>query len=329
MAEDKKSNIFLFYGEDNYSSYQKLKSWQTAFSQKYGENSFIETIEGKSLNPAEFTTNIEAVPFLTEKRLIIVKDFLDRGKQEDQKKVAEHLEKVSDTCILVFFETEIPDKRTILFQRLKKVGKIEYFPMLTPLQIENFIKNKAKESQINISQPVISYLAAYLGQNLWNIYNELEKLKIYASGKEVSKEMIEELVTPSLSASIFKLTDAIAAKNPKQSIKILQILIDSGEDISKIFFMIVRHFRILIQICDMVNKKENQFSITKKLKLHPFVVQNTSNQAKNFNLEKLEKIYENLLKIDIGIKTGTIKITSQDNKPFALAIEKFILECCK
>ena len=78
--------------------------------------------------------------------------------------------------------------------------------------------------------------------------------------------------------------------------------------------MIVRHFRILIQVHEMVNKGENSFSITKKLKQHPFVIQKTSAQSKNFNQKKLEEIYRNMLETDKNLKTGVIKYYGKDNK---------------
>ncbi|MEK7086110.1 MAG: hypothetical protein AAB953_03810, partial [Patescibacteria group bacterium] len=90
-----------------------------------------------------------------------------------------------------------------------------------------------------------------------------------------------------------------------------------------------RHFRILIQVHELINKGENSFTITKKLQQHPFVIQKTSYQEKNFSKEKLEKIYQQFLEIDTKVKTGIIKSYKTDEKEFELAIEKLIIDCCK
>ncbi len=323
-------SVFLFCGEDTYTSTQKLHFWQEEFFKKYGEeNSNVEVINGESLDPVEFSTNIETLPFLTEKRLIIIKDFLKNGSDENQKFVAESLERAADFCIVVFFENSPPDRRTTLFQKIKKIGKIEEFPSLLPEDVTKWILEKARNENIKVGHEVASYLSSFCGQNLWTISHELEKLKLFSSDKEITKDMIDTLCTPSLTSSIFKLTDSVAARNAKESLKILKILVESGEEIGKIFFMIVRHFRILIQVKDMILKGERNPSIIKKLKLHPYVVDISSNQAKNFDIKKLEKIYEHLLKIDIGVKTGQIKSFQGDNKEFDLAIEKFIINCCQ
>ena len=302
--------------------------WKKEFIKKYGEDS-IETIYGKTLDSAEFSTNIEAIPFFSEKRMFIVNDFLDKGKTDDQKQVAENLAKLTDDCIILFHENKSPDKRTILFKRIAKIGKAEEFKGLSPLEISKWIRERAKKDDIKIDFKNSNYLSDHSGPSLWSISSELEKLKIYADGKEISKEMIDELCTQSLSSSIFKLTDAVAQKDTKQSLKTFEILNENGEDLMMIFFMLVRHFRILIQVHEMINKGENSFSITKKLRQHSFVIQKTSAQSKNFTMKDLEEIYKMLLDIDIKVKTGKIKSYAGNNKEFVLAIEKLIINCCK
>jgi len=326
--DNKKKSIFLFYGEDTYSSNQKLKVWKEEFIKKHGEDC-LEIIDEKTLNTQEFGTNIEAVPFLSEKRLIIIKDFLATKKTEKQKQVAENLDKAADSSIIVFHENKAVDKRMSLYKKISKIGQANEFKSLAPNEISQWISDRAKSENIKISFVNANYLGQTCGPDLWHISSELEKLKLFANGKEINKEMIDEISIPSISASIFKLTDAIAQKNTKNSLKTFNSLEESGEDLIKVFFMIVRHFRILIQVHEMVNKGENSFSITKKLKEHPFVIQKTSEQSKNFDQKKLEEIYANMLEIDKNVKTGVIKSYGKDNKQFILALEKLIISCCK
>lgn len=320
-------NIYLFYGEDTYSSAQMLLKWKTEFIKKHGETN-IETLEGKTLSTSEFNTNIQTMPFLADKRLIVIEDFLSKGSTEDQKKVAEALDDITESCILAFHENEMPDKRTTLFQKISKTGEAKEFPAMSPREVSKIILERSIIQNIKISAQISDYLSEYCGPDLWIISKELEKLATYANGKEITKEMIDELCCPSISASIFKLTDAIAARNKKESLRIFTNLRESGEEIPKTFYMIVRHFRMLIQIHEMLEKKENQFSITKKLKLNPYVVQIVSKQCKNFTTEKLTEIYGKLLQIDIDSKTGIIKSLQGDDSEFALAVEKFIIDCC-
>jgi DNA polymerase-3 subunit delta len=68
--------------------------------------------------------------------------------------------------------------------------------------------------------------------------------------------------------------------------------------------MIVRQFRIMIQVKELNGQGLNQQEIAAKLKLHRFVVKKAVRQAMNFSMEQLEAIYRKLLETDIAIKTG-------------------------
>jgi len=136
----KKTNLFLFYGEDTYSANQKVKFWRDEFEKKYGGDVNIAMLEGKSLISADFESDIHSTPFLAEKRLIIVKDFLEKGPKDEQKKVAELLEgEIPEFCIIVFIENKLPDKRVSLYKKLNKVGQLEEFkPLMGPQLMKYF-----------------------------------------------------------------------------------------------------------------------------------------------------------------------------------------------
>lgn len=328
MATTDKKTVYLFYGDDRFSLNQKLKFWQDEFVKKYGENA-LEIVYGEKLDTSDFATNLETLPFLSEKRLVVVKNFLDLGKDEEQKKIATAIENTPDFCLLIFQENEVPKKTNPIYKKIAKIGTLQEFKALSPSEISKWIVDKAKKENIKISFFTANYLSQQCGPELWSISNELEKLALFADNKEITKEMIDTLCIPSLTSSIFKLTDEVAQKNVKASLKTFGILKDSGEELNGIFFMLVRHFRILTQVQELVSKGEKAPEITKKLKQHPFVIQKTSMQARNFDQKKLISIYEEMLDIDTKVKTGIIKSYKGDNREFELAIEKFIINCCK
>ncbi|MBU1992904.1 MAG: DNA polymerase III subunit delta [Patescibacteria group bacterium] len=321
-----KKTIYLFFGEDNFSSIQKVNHWKKEFEKKYG-NINVETLNGK-VQADELSGAYETAPFLAEKRLIVVENLLSKGTIDEQKEIAERLEDVSDTAILVFLEVEQPDQRTSLFKKIKKVGEITEFKFLAEAQLTAWVMNKAKEKGANVPSQIAAYMASLTGPNLWAITNELDKIHMYCKDRAVTKEDIDELVQPSLTSSIFKLTAYISQKDRKRSLKTLHILEDSGEELIRILFMIVRHFRILLQVNDLMSRGHGKAQILSKLREHPYTIQIAMDQCKNFDIGKLKEIYGELYKLDIGIKTGKIKSSGDEKKELMLAIEKFIVECC-
>ena len=320
-------NLFLFHGNDSYSSSKKIQTWRNEFTKKFGDSD-IEILEARGLDIAQVRTNIEALPFLADKRLIILKNFISEGKKEDQEKLAGDLSKVPKSCILIFHENKAADKRLKIYKQIAKFGKVEEFKPLEPDQISRWITAECKKHNFKISFQAANHFSQTCSHEMWAITNEFEKLRNYCNGEEITKEMIDKIVTPSLNASIFRLTDSIATKDYKDAIHTFKILQECGEDLTRIFFMIVRHFRIMIQIRDMQDKGEPEFSMQKKLKQHPFVIKKTNQQARNFDKEKLVQIYSDLLTLDTRFKTGQIKMTGGDKRNYELEIEKLIVECC-
>jgi len=328
-AKSGKKNVYLFFGEDSYSSNLKLRTWKDAFAQKHGGDMNIELLEGKTLNKIDFESAVNSTPFLADKRLVIINNFLDKGDKEEQKKIADFLEEeLPDFTVIVFIEAEMPDKRSSLFKKINKIGNLEEFELLIGPNLTRWIITKANEKDLLISPNIADYIGRIAGSDLWNLNNELDKLKSYSRTSKITQEAVDDLVHPNLTASIFKFTDYLAQKNRKGSLSTMNVLIESGEDIVKIIFMIVRHFRILLQVKDLKDRGISKSEIMDKLKLHPFVISTMIEQCPNFTREKLKAVYNALLKIDTGIKTGKIKLLADDKTELRLALEQFIHAVC-
>ena len=320
-------NIYLFHGHDNYSASQKLNHWRIEFEKKYGDLNF-QLFEVEKFTASNFSEAVSTVPFLSDKKLIIIRDFLRDGGEEDQKALAEKLDDVPDYCIIVFIEHDKPDARTTLFKKLSKSGQAIEFREPERPQLVQWIKQEFGKKNTRIGNREADLLADTVGPDLWQMSQEIEKLSLYGLDKPIDEKAIESLASPNMSSSIFKLTDYIAQRNSRLSLRTLNTLLQSGDDLFQIFFMIVRHFRILIEIKACLEKKMDKSQIVQKTREHPYAVQTGIGQCKNFPAEKLAAIYRKLLQVDIDTKSGRIKTLAADHSELRLALEKLIVELC-
>ena len=136
------------------------------------------------------------------------------------------------------------------------------------------------------------------------------------------------MVSPNPSSSIFKLTDLLGEKRVKEALSTLEILIESGEEVVAMFYMLVRHFRIMAEVQDQAARGEQSGAIAKTIKEHPFVVSKVYSQVRVFSAENLRKIYAQLLEIDSGFKTGRIRITTNDESELVRELEVFVAKAC-
>ncbi len=321
-------NIYLFHGEDSYTSNQKSLYWQKEFEKKYGDlNS--EIFDGEDLTAHAFTEAVNTLPFLSDKKFVVVKNAFAQTPTEELKKIAEKIDQIPEHCVVIFVERKKADLRTSLYKQIKKHGQaLDFNPMDTPDLIK-WILTKAQKKQANLNHRAAGYLAETVGPNLWQMSHEIEKLALNTNGREITHQDIDELTSPNLETTIFKLTDNLSLKRRKESLKTLKTLIDSGENLIPTLYAIAAHFRTVIQVKDCATKNIKPPAIIKTLKKHPFVVNKAISQSKNFTEPALKNIYKQLLQIDINMKTGKIKMTTEDQTELRLSLEKLIANFCR
>jgi len=321
------NNIYLFCGEDSFTAFEKAKLWKAKFLEKFGDLNLL-VYRGEELTGSEFQTALESYPFLSEKKLIFVSDFLKEGSAADQEKVAQLLKDVPDYVVVLFWEHYKPDARTVLYKRLMELGQVEQNEAKSGVNLQKWVGQRFQGKGAAIGESEAKYLTDLVGANLWNLDKEIDKLISYAAGKRIDKAMIALVVCPNPTSSIFKLTDLLGEKKTKEAVKTLEILVQSGEEATGMFFMLVRHFRIMAQVRALSDQGEKAPAIAKKIKEHPFVVSKIYTQCRRFPVEELRKIYARLMEIDLGFKTGRIRISTTDESELVRELEVFIVKSC-
>ena len=358
QSEAMLNNLFLFTGEETFLLHEQVKAWQDAFKEKYGDLNLIR-IDGKTSEHGEMISQIEASPFLGEKRLIFIdnlpeapktrnSDKEDKQDEEEEKpdnKLTDYLEKIPDTSIVVFVQPN-PDKRKSLYKKIVQLSSlgsardsqadkvkavIKEFNQPSGPALNKLIQNKVKQYDSSIDTATTEHLISLTGQDLWKIDQELKKLSSYCEGRPIDTESIDKLVVPTIEANIFNLTDALGTKDSRKAIVNLHKSMAAGENLRQVFYMIARQFRLFLQVGGYLTNypNSNPANVAALLKIHPFVAKNTISQLSHFKTSELKKAYERLLEIDIGLKTSKIRVTTDNQDELALAIERFILKFCQ
>jgi len=337
------NNLFLFTGEETFLLHEQVKAWQDAFKEKHGDLNLIQ-IDGSEAEIGEMISQIEAAPFLCEKRLIFIDNLpeapktraTDKDVKQDEdtakpdNRLADYLEKIPETSIVIFVQPN-PDKRKSLYKKIVQLGTLKNFEQLSGPALNKWIQNKVKKYDSSIDTGTAEHLISLTGQNLWKIDQELKKLSSYCEGRPIDLESIDSLVVPTIEANIFNLTDALGAKDHRKAIINLHQSMAAGENLRQVFYMIARQFRLFLQVGGYLTNypNSNPANVAASLKIHPFVAKNTISQLQHFKTSELKRAYERLLEIDIGLKTSKIRVTTDNQDELALAIERFILKFCQ
>ena len=73
--------------------------------------------------------------------------------------------------------------------------------------------------------------------------------------------------------------------------------------------MIIRQFRLMIQVQELAPKLGSPQAIARELRQNPYPIQKILAQSKNYTPEQLVAVYHKLLDTDVDIKTGRMEPT--------------------
>lgn len=320
--------IGFFYGSDTYRSKQKLMSLKKEFIRRKDQKGLnVSVIEASSLNIDELRKTFLSPGLFTQKRLLIINGILS---QSFSKKILEEKEELFKEILkivkktrqdkensLIFWDGEIKEKhlnplQKRIYQLLKKEKYSEEFKLLTGLDLKNWIKKQVTQENIQIENQVIDLLIKTNGNNLWLLKNEIDKLIAWQLSFKKTKKIClsdaQNLVLPEIEQDIWRLVDALGRRDKLRALKILSDQFKNGVDVSKIITLLAHQYRTILRIKSYLQNHHvfNQYQLAKILSLHPFVCQKGMAQEKNYTLEELKKIYQQLLKIDFLRKTRKI-----------------------
>lgn len=299
--------FYIFHGEDRHSQQEALAK----LVHKMGDPSMLElntTRLNGSISLDQLQQATAVPPFLAKYRLVLVYDlFAAKLEKPFVDKLVAYLPQLPETTRLFFLEGKPLASNHALVKAAEKAenGFVRRFDKPEGAALEKWIREQVAERHGRIHGRAVQQLAINAGNNLQLLANELDKLILYKGGdQEISSDDVALLSPYAAEASIFDLVDALGNRNSKRASLLLQQKFSEGADPFYLFTMIVRQFRLLIQVKALAEKGEKAAAIGQTLKLHSFVAGKLYQQSQGFSLSQLKQIYQHLLEIDIGSKTG-------------------------
>jgi DNA polymerase-3 subunit delta len=164
-----------------------------------------------------------------------------------------------------------------------------------------WIRNRCQEHGGQIEPAAAQLLAEWVSDDQHLADKEIIKLLDYVNRQRPVEVQDVELLTPFRGQEdIFAMVDAIGQRNGREALARLHRLLEN-EDARYAFAMTIRQFRLILKAREATQEGR---SPQEALGGSAFVANKAANQARNFSLEDLEKIYHHLLEIDVASKTG-------------------------
>ncbi len=330
--------LHILWGPDDFSISQALEEMKEGIGNPSVLSANTTTLDDQQMTLDELKTVCGTLPFLAERRLVIVRGLLERfesrSKSSRQKKTVQLADLQNEWGSLSDYVGEMPDSTILvlidggitagnhLLKQLSGKAKVRSFPRLKDAQLRQWLQQRVVQEGGSISPVAANLLVRMIGGNLWIMASELDKLVMFASGRRIDEEDVRTVVSYAQQANVFAMVDATLEFKAGIAGKSLQQLLQRGATPAYLLTMITRQVRLIVRAKEVRKQVKSKVEIQNKLGLtSEFVLHKTLEQADRYPLERIKDVYHRLLEADLSIKTG--KYDSE------LALNILIAELCQ
>lgn len=258
-----------------------------------------------NLDNENFKKALNTMPFMQEKKVVLLKEESNKKNDELNKIIEEYLVTPNNFTVLIIDACENTSLKNL--ENNNNVTVVDCSRIDRDL-IKAFVLKSCKENDVNINSDALDKLIDYCDSYMIKINLELNKLINYKKDEKII--LVEDVITnvnKSEEYQIYELTNALFLKQGDKALFIVEDIIKNKKNISAILTLIYNHIRRLFYVKTC---KDSLSNIAKMLDIKEFAAKKISEQAENISAKKLKEILTLCKDTDFKIKSGGLDIIS-------------------
>ncbi len=318
--------IFFIHTQERFIIKAMKEELRNSFNKESGtETVFYDADDSKNAVAEAVNASKELGFFCTRK--IIALDLSDKMSDKDRELLENYLDNFEVNNHLVVFISEI-DKRTKFYKMLHKLTDI-YFsvPPPSPSQLRSYIENRFKPASAD--ERLINFFLLPENSDLFYIFSETEKLKLYAMSKGkslITWEFAEELLNGLSEQIIFRIMDMLVNAKKEKAIDLYRETVNlEGEyKVNPLLIsMFFKHFKSLMNGRILLReKKKSEFSAYLSRNRMFYLKRDASRIVADTKNITIIKALKALAEIELGMK-GVYDVKRSET---SMEIEKFMVK---
>lgn len=232
LKTDGPQNLYLLWGPEDYLREQYLSALRQICIPE-GEDSFsYKRIDGPELDLQEFSAAVDAIPFMTERTLLELRD-VDINKLKEPEQFQGIISDIPEYCTVVFVQNAQyePDGRMKLVKTIRAKGTELKFTQQSQNMLESWVMRRFAAAGKRIEREAIQRLIFISGDLMNRLIPEIEKIASYAREELVSVEDVEAVASRIPEAVIFEMTDYISRQEYNSAFRVLaELLSDKNNE---------------------------------------------------------------------------------------------------
>jgi DNA polymerase-3 subunit delta len=267
---------------------------------------------------ADVLDELRTVPFLTPKRVVVVKN-ADEFVSQNRPVLEKYFDNPCRTGQLIL-TVRTWDARTKLAKKLPEVGKLIEVKQPPSWQLPGRLSKYAGDAHDKrLDKDAAELLIELTGDDLPRLYSEIDKLAVFADAEKViTAKHVESLIGYNRIYGAFEVIDAMVAGKTAEAIARLRNMF--AEDKNAEYTVVgafAFHFRRMYHATVLLEKGTSTSEVAKRLRIWANI-ESFFAQVRKMTLPQLSRILSQLGTIDYAIKTGQTKAQ--------VAVEQLVLK---
>lgn len=302
---------YLLAGEEPLLRDDALATIQAAVLADGPSDFNLDRLAGENATPASLRDAVAALPMLSPRRLVVLRDPEGRrgSAEELTDAIAEVVPELAGQAQTVFVVTaEKADRRLRWVKAFAEpAASVDCSPPKPGRTLTSFVRAEAKRQGLSLERGVAELLANRVGPQLLLLRQEIAKAALVAGSKKISLADAEISTGQVAEAPIWDLTDAIGEGRTADAIGLLSRILDAGAAPQLVLASLASHFRKLVRLASGA-----------RVPGPPFVVRKLESQVRRYPPTRLTACLEAIHDVDMQLKGAS------SMRP-AMALERLVL----
>lgn len=283
-------SVILMYGKERFMIEWAYKSFKKALVNPATESLDFTLFYEKETTLDEVIAACETVPFLSEKKIVVVKDLgLD---------LTDYLNNIPSTTLLIIVE-EKADKRKALYKKIEQIGLAYDFTALDEATLVSWahkrLENISKEDLLRFANDA-GYFDKERDYNLFNFENDLKKAAaLYEGQASVSYDELKSISSADDENNAFKLLDAAFSDRKSEAMRMLDEF-KTTSDVLRFHGLLCSQLEIMLEARENPNLPG----------VNPYRLKKAIAASERLTTARLKAALSACYKIESEIKSGRI-----------------------
>jgi DNA polymerase III subunit delta len=302
MADDLKP-AYLIGGSDRPKVDRAVARLRSRF-----DTDAVEHLDASETTGDDAVASCNVMGLFGEGTRLVVVDGVEAWKAPDAKVIADYLKSPAPGTTLALVAGEIK-KDSPLAKAVGAAGDLLIWDVVAKA-IHRWIADQFKLYKTSAEPEACRLLSELVGDDLYELAGEVDKIATWADGAEVTEADVEALVAPRAGSPPWTLTDAWGARDVGGVLRATERMLDrTGDPVSRVIPRLVgsltNHVRRARQAQRLDEQGIGAGEAAAKLGIKPYPAQKLYSQVRNFSGAELDAALIRLAELDQALKGGS------------------------